>query len=78
MKLDGPRQQQEFLRESLLRLATWNPETVMKEVEEDSEGNPVSLVPRGPISPVQLATEAVEQFHSRLVAAGQYPDQAFR
>lgn len=78
VKLDGPRQQQEFLRESLLRLGTWDPEIVMGAFEEDSEGNSVSLVPRGPINPTRLASEAVEQFHSRLVEAGQYPDQAFQ
>lgn len=68
--LVGPKAGMEFLRNTLEVMGwQWNPEAVMRVFEESDEGEPVSLLEPGPLDPVRLAEEAIEQLHSRLSAA---------
>jgi len=72
--LGGPRRQQEILRAYLDDMVTWNPKKVMQVFEENDLGEPVRLLEPGPLDPVRLAEEAIEQLHSRLTAADRnYP-----
>ena len=75
VKLAGPRHRQEALRESLEAMGAWSPGNVMQVFEQSAEGNPVDLVRPGPVSPVGLAEDLLDQLHSRIIAAGEYPDQ---
>jgi len=72
----APRQSRgEYLRETVTQMFAWNPETVMQVFEESAEGDAGIVVEPGPVNPVGLAEDLLDQLDSRLIAAGAYPDQ---
>ena len=73
----GPRLQHrwEFLRATVEAMGTWSPENVMRVFEESAEGDAGVVAQPGPVNPVRLAEDLLDQLDSRISAAGQYPDQ---
>lgn len=72
----APRQYRgEYLRETVEQMFTWSPENVMQVFEESAEGDQGLEVKPGPVNPVELAEDLVDQLDSRIIAAGLYPDQ---
>jgi|WetSurMetagenome_2_1015567.scaffolds.fasta_scaffold337909_2 hypothetical protein len=72
VKLAGPGTT--VLKEYLEAFHTWSPARVMQVFLENDNGDPVEIYSPGPVDPVRLAEEALEQLHSRLTAAVQdYP-----
>jgi len=58
-----------ILLENLENLYTCKHAEVMRVFQENNLGDPVELVPPGPVNPKQLACEALQQLHSRLTAS---------
>jgi hypothetical protein len=70
-----PKSRASFLLNTLEAMITWRPKNVMQVFSKNDDGDQVVIYPPGPVDPVRLAEEAIEQLHSRLIAAGAYPDQ---
>jgi hypothetical protein len=65
----------EFLKATVADMGTWSPKNVMGVFEESAEGDEGVVAQPGPVNPVGLAEELLDQLDSRIIAAGQYPDQ---
>jgi hypothetical protein len=75
IKLPGIPARQDGLKETVRGMITWPPQVILEVLTTTSIGEEVDLMQKGPISPLWLAIDLLDQLNSRIIAAGAYLDQ---
>jgi hypothetical protein len=75
VKLPGSQARQATLKETVRGMVTWDPGAILRVLTESQDSGQVDLLQKGPISPLGLAMDLLDQLNSRIIAAGAHLDQ---